>query len=98
MNKKTLMDIVKKLMNKLHDAEGGYQEDLVSKIIEICSQNNYAYITNFEWYITVLVELTHVNGTTHGIRIRDQLLDVCIRVQIIRDFGVKNMVNLFLSL
>ena len=30
----------------------------MSKIIEICSQNDYHYITNFEWYVSVLVELS----------------------------------------
>ena len=82
-------------MDKLHDAEDGiYQDDLIAKIIDICSQNSYAFITDFEWYITVLVELTHTQGTTHGKRISDQLLDVCIRVNIIREFGVKNMVSI----
>jgi AP-3 complex subunit delta len=97
VNKRNLMDIIKKLMDKLHDAEGGYQDDLIAKIIDICSQNSYAHITDFEWYITVLVELTHVQGTTHGKRISDQLLDVCIRVQVIQEFGVKNMVSSFFS-
>jgi len=95
VNKRNLMDIIKKLMDKLHDAEDGlYQDDLISKIIDICSQNSYAHITDFEWYVTVLVELTHTQGTTHGKRISDQLLDVCIRVNIIREFGVRNMVTL----
>ena len=30
------------------------------KTIQICSQNDYQYITNFEWYVTVLVELAQV--------------------------------------
>jgi len=32
-------------------AEGShYRDELLSKIIEICSQSNYQFITNFEWY------------------------------------------------
>jgi hypothetical protein len=27
---------------------------LLSKIIQICSQNNYQYITNFEWWVLTL--------------------------------------------
>lgn len=45
------MEIVKKLMTHMDKAEGSqYRDELLSKIIDICSQNNYQYITNFEWY------------------------------------------------
>lgn len=44
------MEIVKKLMIHMDKAEGtSYRDELLSKIIEICSQNNYQHITNFEW-------------------------------------------------
>ena len=94
VNKRTLMDIVKNLMDRLDTSDEKYREELISKVITICSQGNYQYIVDFEWYINVLVELTHVQGTKHGKRISDQLLDVCIRVQVIREFGVQNMVQL----
>jgi len=94
VNKRNLMDIVKKLMEKLEDADGTYKDELVDKIINICSQGNYQFILDFEWYITVLVELTHVHGTKHGLRISDQLMDVTIRVKIIREFAVASMINL----
>ena len=45
------MEIVKKLMVHMDKAEGShYRDELLSKIIEICSQSNYQFITNFEWY------------------------------------------------
>ena len=44
------MEIVKKLMLHMDKAEGShYRDELLTKIIEICSQSNYQYITNFEW-------------------------------------------------
>ena len=27
----------------------GYRDELLAKIIQLCSQSNYQYITNFEW-------------------------------------------------
>ena len=94
VNKRNLMDIIKNLMNRIDTAEAKYRDELISKVISICSQGNYQFITDFEWYINVLVELTRVQGTTHGKRISDQLMDVCIRVKIIREFGAMSMVNL----
>lgn len=92
VSKKNLMDIVKKLMIHVDKAEGShYRDELLSKIIEICSQSNYQYITNFDWYITILVELTRIEGTKHGKLIASQMLDVAIRVQAIRPCAVREM-------
>lgn len=77
-------------------AEGTvYRDELLSKIILICSQNNYQFITNFEWYITVLVELAQMDfSLKQGSVIGAQLMDVCIRVQAIRAFAVAEMAQL----
>lgn len=92
VSKKTLMEIVKKLMVHMDKAEGTtYRDELLSKIVDICSQNNYQYITNFEWYVSVLVELTRMEGTQHGPLVATQMLDVAIRVQAIREFAVQQM-------
>jgi AP-3 complex subunit delta-1 len=105
------MEIVKKLMVHMDKAEGSYYRDeLLCKTIEICSQSNYHYITNFEWlvplgnlllqlsilvcrYVSILVELTRIEGTRHGKLIAGQMLDVAIRVQAIRPFAVSQMVR-----
>ncbi|CAN8004626.1 unnamed protein product [Ixodes hexagonus] len=92
VSKKNLMEIVKKLMVHMDRAEGSaYRDELLSKIIDICSQNNYQYITNFEWYVSVLVELTRIEGTKHGLTIASQMLDVAVRVQAVRAFSVSQM-------
>lgn len=92
VSKKNLMEIVKKLMVHMDKAEGtNYRDELLAKIIEICSQSNYQYVTNFEWYVSVLVELTRMEGTRHGRLIASQMLDVAIRVQAIRPFAVSQM-------
>ena len=50
VSKKNLMEIVKKLMTHMAKAEGTtYRDELLGKIIQICSQNDYQYISNFEW-------------------------------------------------
>uniref|UniRef100_A0A4W6G3T6 AP-3 complex subunit delta-1 n=1 Tax=Lates calcarifer TaxID=8187 RepID=A0A4W6G3T6_LATCA len=53
VSKKNLMEIVKKLMLHVDKAEGTtYRDELLTKIIDICSQSNYQYITNFEWSVS----------------------------------------------
>uniref|UniRef100_A0A8D3DUM4 AP-3 complex subunit delta-1 n=1 Tax=Scophthalmus maximus TaxID=52904 RepID=A0A8D3DUM4_SCOMX len=95
VSKKNLMEIVKKLMLHVDKAEGTtYRDELLTKIIDICCQSNYQYITNFEWYISILVELTRLEGTRHGHLIASQMLDVAIRVKAIRVFAVAQMATL----
>ncbi|XP_022087832.1 AP-3 complex subunit delta-1-like isoform X2 [Acanthaster planci] len=95
VSKKNLMEIVKKLMIHVDRAEGSqYRDELLAKIIQICSQNNYQYIVNFEWYVSILVELTRIEGTKHGHLIASQMLDVAIRVKAIRSFAVQQMAKL----
>lgn len=92
VSKKNIMEIVKKLMEHVDQAEGSfYRNELLSRIISICSYNNYQYISNFEWYISVLVELTKVEGADHGKLIAEQIQDVSVRVQSIRHFSVSQM-------
>lgn len=64
-------------------------------MIEICAQGSYQYVTNFEWYLIVLVELIQLEGSSrHGAVIATQLLDVSIRVEAVRAFAVKEMTTL----
>lgn len=93
VSKKNLMEIVKKLMVHMDKAEGTqYRDELLSKIVLICSQNNYQFITSFEWYVTVLIELAQQEfGVKQGKVLSTQLVDVCVRVHAIRDFGVNQL-------
>jgi len=94
VSKKNLMEIVKKLMVHMAKAEGTtYRDELLSKIIQICCQNDYQYISNFEWYVSVLVELSQMEGGGggHGRILSEQMLDVTIRVQAIRPFATQQM-------
>ncbi|CAB4009769.1 AP-3 complex subunit delta-1, partial [Paramuricea clavata] len=90
VTKKNLTDIVKKLIHQTEKCDSsGYRDELISKIIMICCQSDYQYITNFEWYIDVLIQLTKVEGTRHGKLIAAQMLDVPIRVKAVRSYAVQ---------
>lgn len=96
VSKKNLMEIVNRLLGHMERAEGSvYRDELLLKVIEICSQGSYQHVTNFEWYLTVLVELIQLEtGSKHGSVIAEQLLDVTIRVETVRKFSVNEMANL----
>jgi AP-3 complex subunit delta-1 len=71
-----------------------YRFLFVSRILSICSRDMYENITNFEWYLLVLVDLAHVAQVDVGMEIRNQLIDIAVRVQGIRRDAVKLMSSL----
>ncbi|CAO3623045.1 unnamed protein product [Cunninghamella echinulata] len=110
VNRKNTMDIVKRLMAHLIPPSSSnlppsihepttildpmYRTDIINRIIFICSQNQYHNITNFEWYISILVALTHTAGVNVGEILTNQLMDVTVRVKSVREYSVKQMFNL----
>jgi len=94
-SKKNLQDIVLKLLTHLDGVDGlTYQDVVVAKIVEVCSQDNFKFITDFGWYLEILIKLTHIEGTKHGKMIGAQLMDVSIRVKVVRAAACKQLVAL----
>ncbi|KAF7337542.1 AP-3 complex subunit delta [Mycena sanguinolenta] len=71
-----------------------YRLILSQRILQMCSQSMYENVTNFEWYLSVLVDLAHVANVDIGASIRDQLVDVVGRVKGVRRYAVKLMYTL----
>lgn len=71
-----------------------YRLTLAQRILTLCSQDTYEHVTDFEWYLSVLVDLAYVAGVDVGAQIRDQLMDVTARVRGARRYSVQLMVKL----
>ena len=92
VTKKNLMEIGKKLLAQIEEADSqSYSNEILSTLIQICSHSNYQFVTNFEWYLDVLVQLSRVEGTRHGRLIAAQMMDVAIRVKAIRPYAVQSL-------
>ena len=66
-------------------------------MLEICSKDKYLFITDFEWYISVLVSLAVVQGSRHGKEVSIQIIDISLRVPSSRPFAVECMLSLLLD-
>ncbi|KAE9401969.1 Ap3d1 protein [Gymnopus androsaceus JB14] len=75
-------------------ASPAYRLTLSQRILQMCSQNTYENVTNFEWYLSVLVDLAHIANVDIGAQIRDQMVDVVGRVKAARRYAVKLMFTL----
>ncbi|KAG2022853.1 Ap3d1 protein [Coprinopsis cinerea AmutBmut pab1-1] len=71
-----------------------YRLTLAERILEMCSASMYENVTNFEWYVSVMVDLVHVSNVKIGAQIRDQLVDIACRVRGVRPYAVKVLYTL----
>jgi AP-3 complex subunit delta len=71
-----------------------YRLLLAQKILSICSAKTYANVTDFEWYLSVLVDLTYVARVNVGRQICAQVVDVVARVRQARRYAVGLAVKL----
>ena len=70
-----------------------YRLVLSQHIISMCSGSTYDNVVDFEWYLSVLVDLAYISNVDIGAQIRDQLVDVVGRVRAARAYAVKLMVK-----
>ncbi len=54
----------------------------------------YDNVTDFEWYISVLVDLAYVGRVNVGAEIREQLVDIAGRVRGAQRYAVQFMLKL----
>lgn len=98
VTRRSLPEIVQKLLEHYKVAEGYYREEIVTKIIFICSRDMYAFLTDFAWYLKILVELAYTTGSQHGSSsksanlVAEQIMNIALRVVDVRPFAVASMV------
>lgn len=97
-SRKNLIELVSQLLKHVELATGSYKLDLVSKIIEMCSGEKYALLTDFVWYIQVLFQLGHMRGLEpHSELLRAQITDVALRVLPVRAHAVRRSIEILLE-
>ncbi|CBJ32812.1 Coatomer protein complex,delta sub-unit [Ectocarpus siliculosus] len=97
VTKRNLEDLVLNLLQHVARAEGTYRDELIAKIILVCSRDKYAYLSNFRWYTGVLIDLSRVEGSKHGDALALQLTDVSLRVEEVREYALHKSVGLLLE-
>jgi AP-3 complex subunit delta-1 len=71
-----------------------YRLLLSQRILAVCSQNTYENVANFEWLLSVVVDLVYVARAKIGPQLRDLFIDVVGRVRGARRYAVQLAVKL----
>ena len=114
-SKKNLPDIARKIREHIDKSDGVYRDQLVKQLVNTCSQDTYEFVSDFEWYLSMLLDLSMLRGERHvkrsfiacmladrmelaglntGTLISDQLMDIAVRVEVIRPFAFERLVAL----
>jgi AP-3 complex subunit delta-1 len=68
-----------------------YRLTLSLRLLSILSLDTYANVTDFEWVISVLVDLAYVSHVGVGSEIKAMVLDVVGRVKSARTYAVRTL-------
>jgi len=97
-SRKNLMELVSQLMKHVDLATGAYKLDLVSKIVEMCTGEKYALLSDFPWYLNILFQLAHMRGLdVHAGLLKQQIQDIALRVLPVRTFAVRRSIEILLE-
>ncbi|WVF68678.1 hypothetical protein IAT40_003450 [Kwoniella sp. CBS 6097] len=65
-----------------------YRLLLTQKLLSIISYDTYVNVTDFEWVISVLIDIAYVSNVNVGDEIRRLVLDIVGRVKSVREYAV----------
>jgi hypothetical protein len=78
---KTVDGIVNKLLNHFRlSKSSAFKNQLLTKVVEICSKADYAVVQDFDWYLSVLFDFINEGGVTCFDLLADQFVDLAARV------------------
>ena len=84
------------LMNSMGKADQRFRDELVLSVVNICMAERYALVTDFVWYLSVLADLIRVPCRLAGF-VGEQIIGVCLRVEVIREAAVGILAPLLLD-
>ncbi|KAL1408283.1 AP-3 complex subunit delta [Vanrija albida] len=66
-----------------------YRLLLSQRVLAIIAHDTYLHVSDFEWVVSVLVDIAYVSHVDIGNQVHDMLLDVVARVKSVRGYAVK---------
>jgi hypothetical protein len=95
-NVKTIDGIVARMFEHFKKSKAqGFRDQVMRRVIEICSKRDYDLVNDFEWYISVLMDFIAEAGFSCFDAVSEQFLDMALRVPDTRPRLVVEMGTLF---
>ncbi|XP_057480130.1 AP-3 complex subunit delta [Actinidia eriantha] len=79
-----LSEICRVLLNYALKSDPEFCNEILGSVLATCSRNVYEIIIDFDWYVSVLGEMTRIPHCQKGDEIESQLIDIGMRVKDVR--------------
>ncbi|KAK7291412.1 hypothetical protein RIF29_06539 [Crotalaria pallida] len=74
-------EICRVLVNYALKSDPDFCNEILGSILETCSRNVYEIIVDFDWYVSLLGEMSRIPNCQKGEEIENQLIDIGLRVK-----------------
>lgn len=68
-----------------------YRLFLTQRVLAIISHDTYTNVSDFQWVVSVLVDVAYISNVDVGAKVKHILLDIVGRVGSVRPFAVKTL-------
>ncbi|KAH3760575.1 delta adaptin [Pelomyxa schiedti] len=69
-------------------------DSLVLCVIQVGKRDSYANIIDFDWFLSLLLQISHTKMFTQGNIISKEIIDITLRVKALQPFSVSQMATL----
>ncbi|CAI0450706.1 unnamed protein product [Linum tenue] len=84
VSESNVVEICRVLVNYATKSEPEFCNVILGSILSTCSNNVYEIIVDFDWYVSLLGEMSRIQHCQKGEEIENQLIDIGMRVQDVR--------------
>ncbi|ORC86414.1 AP-3 complex subunit delta [Trypanosoma theileri] len=99
VTRKNIVSTINKMMERCvrSPPDEDWSNRVIETVIEIAQIDDYALIQDFEWYTSILIDISLVNLSTyqHGDLVQRELVTVLTRVNAVRQFGINALSHFF---
>ncbi|KAG9157701.1 hypothetical protein Leryth_022905 [Lithospermum erythrorhizon] len=84
-----VVEICRVLVTYALKSDPEFCNEILGSILSVCSKNYYEVVVDFDWYISLLGDMSRIVHCQKGEEIEDQLIDIGMRVRDVRSTLVR---------
>eukprot|EP00741_Cyanophora_paradoxa_P002809 tig00000630_g2728.t1 len=90
MDRQSSVEVLRLLTDAVaRSPPGPFRDATIEKIVATCGADSYERVTNFQWYLQVLADLSRVAPARQSAAIAEQMVDIAVRVKSVRAFAAQ---------
>ncbi|KAK4767331.1 hypothetical protein SAY86_015081 [Trapa natans] len=81
ISRSNVLDISRVLLSYGLKSDPGFCNEIIGSLLSACSHNLYEIVIDFDWYVSLLGEMSRIPHCQKGEEIKNQLIDIGMRVR-----------------